>query len=418
MRMRTYLLFPAMTMSLGWGLRGSIGGSFLGAMIPGALVALALCFLLGHDENDAGLVAAFGAVGVGFGGEMTYGQTVGAILKPSAYFWGLTGLTLKGAIWGLMGGAILGIALSRQRPSRKKLGIALGLLIAGAWIGWKLVNEPKLIYFSDRINKPRTEIWAGFLIGALLLLAYLLKEGIGKVPLRFALWGALGGGIGFGGGGSIFALAQILHFGPAGYSWWKTMELTFGFFFGLALGCCSWQLRRDIKGPNTPAQAEASSRKQLWLPLLAIAALMGFMIWLNLADFVRFPDLIAGSGLLLAALCWREQAWHIAITITFAAFILDLTHGYIVHNMSAAAYSWIFAVISIVSALYFIQRRQLDGKPMMEWSFLFLLWTSVIIGMFKVAITNATGIIFLAMGIIVTWIYFAVFGTVPAGHGA
>jgi hypothetical protein len=410
MRMRSYLLFPAITMSLGWGLRGSIGGGPFGAMIPGALVALALCLLLGHDEKDVGLVAAFGAVGIGFGGEMTYGQTVGAILKPSAYSWGLTGLTLKGAIWGLLGGAILGIALSPQRPSRKKLSIALGLLAAGTWIGWRLINEPKLIYFSDRINKPRAEIWAGFLVGTLFLLAYLLKEGIGKVPLRFALWGALGGGIGFGGGGSIFALAQILHFGPKGYSWWKTMELTFGFFFGLVLGWCSWQLRREIQGPSTAAQTEPRGTTKPWLPLLVIVALIGFVVWLDAHDFVRFPYLLAGSGLLLAAFCWREHAWHIAITITFAAFILDLTHGYVAQNMGPASFSWIFAVISIVSGLYFIQRRQLDGKPIVEWSFLFLLWTSVIIGMFKVTIPNTTGIIFLAMGIVVTWIYGVVFG--------
>ena len=63
-----WCLFPAFAMSLGWMLRGYIGGGPLGAMIPGAMIGLALCLLLGR-ERDAGLIAAFAAIGVGFGGQ-------------------------------------------------------------------------------------------------------------------------------------------------------------------------------------------------------------------------------------------------------------------------------------------------------------------------------------------------------------
>jgi hypothetical protein len=52
----------AVAMSLGWGLRGSIGGGSLGAMIPGAMIGLVLCLMLDR-RSDAGLVAAFAAVG-------------------------------------------------------------------------------------------------------------------------------------------------------------------------------------------------------------------------------------------------------------------------------------------------------------------------------------------------------------------
>ena len=70
-------------MSLGWGLRGYIGGGPLGAMIPGALVALCLCLLADRDGEDAAVIAAFGAVGVGFGGQETYGQTIGLAFDPA-----------------------------------------------------------------------------------------------------------------------------------------------------------------------------------------------------------------------------------------------------------------------------------------------------------------------------------------------
>jgi len=64
------------------------------------------------------------------------------------------------------------------------------------YAGWKLINEPKLIYFSDRYDKPR-RAWAGLLIGALLMLVWLSWRAGARLPLSFALWGALGGGIGF-----------------------------------------------------------------------------------------------------------------------------------------------------------------------------------------------------------------------------
>ena len=88
-------------MSLGWGLRGSIGGGSLGAMIPGAMIGLVLCLLLGR-QSDAGLIAAFAAVGVGFGGQETYGQTVGLSLQPDTFWWAILGFVIKGAAWGLL----------------------------------------------------------------------------------------------------------------------------------------------------------------------------------------------------------------------------------------------------------------------------------------------------------------------------
>src|SRR5687767_11234037 len=98
-----WCVVPAITMSLGWGLRGVIGGGPLGAMIPGLMVALALCMLL-ERESDAGWIAASAAVGVGFGGQETYGQTVGLALQRETFAWAITGFSLKGPIWGMLRG--------------------------------------------------------------------------------------------------------------------------------------------------------------------------------------------------------------------------------------------------------------------------------------------------------------------------
>jgi len=62
---------------------------------------------------------------------------------------------------GLLGGAIIGIGLTRERYANKDLMAGFALMVAGTYAGWKLINEPKLIYFSDRYDKPRPELWAG-----------------------------------------------------------------------------------------------------------------------------------------------------------------------------------------------------------------------------------------------------------------
>src|SRR4029453_7406091 len=103
-----WCLLGAVAMSLGWGLRGSIGGGSLCAMIPGAVIGLVL-FLVLKPPSDAGLIAAFAAIGVGFGGQETYGQTVGLSLLPETFWWAILGFVVKGAAWGLLGGALLGL---------------------------------------------------------------------------------------------------------------------------------------------------------------------------------------------------------------------------------------------------------------------------------------------------------------------
>ena len=63
----------------------------------------------------------------------------------------------------------MGAASERRRLgwTPKFVWSGLALMTAAVWVGWKLINEPKLIYFSNRLDKPRPEIWAGLLLGGL-----------------------------------------------------------------------------------------------------------------------------------------------------------------------------------------------------------------------------------------------------------
>jgi len=342
-----FVLFPAVAMSLGWGLRGYIGGGPFGAMIPGAFVALSLCMLLGYGKQATAIAALFGAVGVGYCGEMTYGQTLGFVMHTDTLYWGLLGTTLKGAVWGFLGGAVLGVGLTWHRYKQRDLIIAFALTVVAFYVGWKHINDPKLIYFSNRIEKPRDESWAGFLFAATAFLAYLrirTKDKTVSLPLRFALLGALGGGIGFGLGPLWFVVGpHVPLINPKWIGWWKMMEFSFGFSFGAFLGLAAYRMRDWLKFNDT----EDAARDRGYPALIALIAALAVVTWgipallgqgfpmtngatSHLAHFIHdiaglLPNYIVFGGL-CAVIAMRSTtaAWHIAITLTYAHTVLDL----------------------------------------------------------------------------------------------
>lgn len=350
MTSRAWILLPAVVMSLGWGLRGYIGGGPFGAMIAGALVALVLCQLLGYRVRSSACVAAFSALGIGFGGEMTYGQTLGLLRHGETFWWGLTGTTLKGGVWGLLGGAMLGLGFTAHRLSRLHLLLALAVLLAGTAIGIHWINVPRLIYFSDPV-RPRDESWAGFLLGAVAVLAYLRV--FAAQTFAIAGWlsaaGAIGGAAGFG-GGSLLLAAQFRV--PQGWRWlpyWKFMEFAFGLLLGAALGYCIWRLRERLRAIEPAVEDVESSNQARARTFVAsltagVLLLLGIFVawpWLEnrlgqlLADTaesdfrntaVRVLAGFAGLGCLLMLLSQRcpTVAWQTAISVTIAAAANDL----------------------------------------------------------------------------------------------
>jgi len=364
-----WCLFPAVTMSLGWGLRGYIRGGPLGAMIPGAMIGLALCLLLSREKESA-LVAAFAAVGVGFGGQETYGQTVHIATLPESWAWGMTGFTLKGAAWGLLGGAAIGVALTRERYRPSQLIPAFSLMIAATWAGWKLINQPKLIYFSNRLDKPREELWFGLLLGGIVFLSWLSWIAGARLAWLFALWGALGGGIGFGLGAAIHVWGRI-HAPDFPFEWWKTMEFTFGALLGLSYGYCAWRHRHDLAPPQP-----VESTPLALLPSLALAA-VAIAVGVAAEDLipVRFDYTILGVVLLSLAIFSRAFSWQTAITVTYCAFALDF-----VKNRAdfPAPALWAFLILTtLATAIYAARTARM--RPL----FLFLVVSAVAVALSK-----------------------------------
>ncbi len=352
-------------MSLGWGLRGFIGGGPLGAMIPGAMVAMALCLLLRRTDAQAnGIAAAFGAIGVGFGGQMTYGQTIGLTVHAETAAWGLLGLTVKGAIWGLLGGAVLGAGLIAYGLPRRRVSLASVALILACWIGRKAVNEPRLIYFSDPINKPRPEIWAGLMLAAAAFLLVVRN----RVAWTFAWIACLGGGLGFGLGGWLNALGRNSGWEPP-VDWWKLMEFTFGFLFGAALGLAAWVCRKDL----TPPALESEPSPVLFAVLLPLVPLA---IAAERASGFRFVYMTAGALLLFAASFRARFAWQIAIGMTCTAFGVDFLHSRPDWNQPLL---WTFVTAGSAVAAWFADRSRGDLPRML----LLLTWLAVAISHLK-----------------------------------
>ena len=235
----TFVLFPCLAILLGWGLRGFIGGGPYGAMIPGAMMGLCLGLLLDRPVPETALLALFGAVGVGFGGEVTYGQTIGLLKHPETFAWGLLGLTLKGAVWGLLGGGVDRKSVVGGRSVDLGGRRVIQQTMAAFYIGWRPTNLPQMVYFSDPVNQPREESWAGLLASALAFLAWYYLKRPKEGPFlagRFALWGLVGGGLGFGGGALWMAYGDALPVPQQWFGWWKKMEFTFGALLGAAWG--------------------------------------------------------------------------------------------------------------------------------------------------------------------------------------
>ncbi len=394
-----WVLFPAVTMSLGWGLRGFIGGGPLGAMIPGAMVALALALLLGR-KTSLGFIAACGAVGVGFGGQETYGQTVGLSLKPETFWWAITGFAVKGGVWGLLGGIVMALGFLRERMRVKMRDVVVGVLgmIAATWLGWRLVNLPKLIYFSNPVDKPREEAWFGFLLGGVVLLGWLMWKGGGRAMLEMALFGLVGGGVGFAAGAAIQAVGRPT--GPAPLvDWWKIMEFTFGAVLGAAYGWAGWR-SKDVLGEDAGV-AWAGSAGWKGLAAAAVLALVGIGIEYKLD--IQFNYTIAGAVLLVVAMAEEAWAWQIAMAITCCAFFMDAVEnkeilqgvtGYLFIGLGTAAVAWVTA-------------RRPVGRTM----FLVMTWSAVGVSLVKVLApplatkfqTVGTEAVFVLMGVAATW---------------
>src|ERR1700684_3329158 len=129
-------LFVALAVGLGWGIRGDFG-HLVGAMYPGAALALGLAYVSGQRSLFLWMpiLAALSAIGIGSGGAMSYALLHGYAQSDTLinYAYGFVTLFLQGSAWGTFGGAFVGLMLERK-PMRN--GEWLGLIGSTLFAGW------------------------------------------------------------------------------------------------------------------------------------------------------------------------------------------------------------------------------------------------------------------------------------------
>ena len=325
------IALAALSMSVGWGLRGDYGHE-AGAMMPGALLGLALCLAAGRADwvQRAPTIAALCAIGWAFGGQMSYGIVIGytADAAWANVLYGYANLFVIGALWGAVGAGILGLALICRRS---ELDAFVGPLLA-VYASWKLLDfsgaTDKLetrwpLYDTDwiaasaallmavvysvlspksriacrliatlavgwwlglllltvvgglRMTPPRSDNWAGCvgLCAALCLYLWHMRH---RAALSLVSYGALAGGAGFAIGDFVQMLGRA-QWGPIGrfpalqgLGYWKWMEQLFGLLMGAGVALGVARLTALNLAPSEEDDIKGWSRDAALLFLLLV----------------------------------------------------------------------------------------------------------------------------------------------------
>ena len=341
-RTLTEIILAGLAMSVGWGIRGDYGHE-AGAMIPGALLGLAICLASGREDwrRRAAIMGMCGAVGWAFGGQMSYGRVIGYTAASSLpdVMYGYASLFIIGGLWAGIGSAILAMSVTQPSSTLERFArplLALGIVwVILALTGWTdrlaerwylndtdwvgassallIAGVCALLFPSDRracaliavlaggwwagylvlvgllglhMTPPRSDNWAGCVGLFIALLAY-LRHTKDRAALTLAVYGFLIGGIGFvlGDWANMLGRAQ---WGPIGryealqgLDYWKWMEQLFGLVMGLGVGAAFLTGVRERLSP--PVEDSRMSR----LRPVALVVLLLVMTWSNFSKNVE-----------------------------------------------------------------------------------------------------------------------------------
>lgn len=296
------VLIAALVMALGWSIRGRYGHC-TGAMMPGALLAMFVAISSARPDwwRRTAILGLAGAIGWAFGGQSSYGLLVGYTATDSFadILYGYGAFVLVGAVWGGIGGGLLGIGLTWPRSqlngligpllaigavwtaaewtgvrakmpsihdtywfeatSALAVGMLYGLLrgesreacklIVYLTVGWWLGLIVLTLVLGWQLNPPRSDSWAACSGVAVAVLVYLWQTE-NRAAMLLARYGFLAGGIGF----LLGDFVQIVQRSKWGvfqhavlqeHSGWGKMEKLFGFIMGCGVALGAERLARE-----------------------------------------------------------------------------------------------------------------------------------------------------------------------------
>lgn len=308
-----FIILCAAAGGLGWGIRGQYGHES-GATMAASLVSFAIGMGLWGHVPSLKLMRAISSAALvaGFGGSMTYGQTLGLtqdtplIGNWNSWSWGMLGVFIKGGLWIAFFGLFLGAGLSRENFKPHELAIHAILSVFILFTGVALFNEPfnpnekilPYLYFSDHWRwepdselSPRRERWGGLLLVLIywiILTRIVIKQ---ILPMRLALFGFLFGGIGFCVGQAFQSFhawnPEFMGSWNKYINWWNFMETIFGAIWGggIAIGVLSSKKFILNNEPKSPKANCRTSQATEWIALFIMS--VAGLIW-NIGSFSYF----------------------------------------------------------------------------------------------------------------------------------
>ncbi len=284
------ILIVAMSLATAWAIRGQFGHE-QGAAWAGAIGGLALVLVSNRKDwyNKMILVALASAVGWGAGGMISYGVVVGYGRADNFVnaFYGLGMLFVIGALFGLLGGGLVGLTLDSTKGNRVKWGSLIAQMTAGGIISYFFLVEQ----IGIKMTPPRSEAWAICFGAGIAMLWHMAREKRNSA-IRVAIFAALGGGFGFAFGNFLQIVGNVLEIN---FNMWNVMEYSIGFFggTGMAYGVFSskWPVVDEL--PKKWVNTAALFFLVVFIPLIVYRESLSFEHLLRNFKELQNPDFIA-----------------------------------------------------------------------------------------------------------------------------
>lgn len=260
------ILVVAMSLATAWAVRGQFGHE-QGAAWAGAVGAVALVLVANRKDwySKMPIVALASALGWGAGGMISYGVVVGYGKADNFInaFYGLSMLFVIGALFGLLGGGLVGLVLDSTKKNRVNWGALVSEMVAGGLLTYFFLIEQ----IGFKMTPPRSEAWALILGAGLAMLLHMARTKRNSA-IRVAIFAALGGGFGFGFGNFLQVVGNVMEI-P--FNMWNVMEYSIGFFGGLGMAygvfSSSWPVDEEER-PKTWVNRWALFILLVFIPLI------------------------------------------------------------------------------------------------------------------------------------------------------
>jgi hypothetical protein len=288
-------------------------------------------------------VIASAAIGWGMTGMISYGMVVGYCragdLLNASY--GFLSLFVIGALFGLIGGGLVGLSLNSTSAKRVNWPSLVAEMSAGGLIAYYfLIEQVELL-----MTPPRSEAWAICFGAGAAMVWHMVRNGY-TPALRVAFYAMLGGGFGFSFGNFLQVTGSFL---KIDFNFWNVMEYNIGFWGGVGMAY-------GVFTSDWPVDKEAPKKYENHLSLFLLLLIIPLLVWkdaftaasnLMESNFIQNDALRAqlliwltlGILILMNLIIWMklkgkpEYGRSEVVTLFFAIFGTYITWSYLVSGM-------------------------------------------------------------------------------------